>query len=216
MSDTDSRALTPPYFRVLARLIRPFPNFDFWFVKALRQRAVESLGLKSGDRVLDAGCGPGGCFPYLVKAVGDSGQVIGVEISPEVAINARKRIATHRWNNVEVVVCNAEKITLSGRFQGIVFFGAPDCYASPRILDNLLPYLSDQGRVAIFGAKLSRRAISKAANAVFSKLFSSATFATTPPLEYEPWQLLEERLGKFEVKQYFGGLFFLACGPAQT
>jgi hypothetical protein len=98
----------------------------------------------------------------------------------------------------------------------MVFFGAPDCYASPRILDNLLPHLAEHGRVAIFGAKLSRPAIFKTWNALFSKLFSQATFATTPPLEYEPWQLLQKRLGKFEVKQYSCGLFFLAWGPVQT
>jgi hypothetical protein len=43
--------LTPPYLRYLVRLIRPFPDFDFFFVKPLRQRAVQKLGLKPGDRV---------------------------------------------------------------------------------------------------------------------------------------------------------------------
>ena len=216
VSTPDSSALTPPYFKLVARLIRPFPHFDFWFVKALRQRALESLGLRSGDRVLDASCGPGGCFTYMVKAVGDTGQVFRVEISPEVAINARKRIAAHKWRNVEVVVCDAETVALSGIFHGMVFFGDPDCYASSRILDNLLPHLADRGRVAIFGAKLSRHAIAEAFNPLFSKLFSCASFATTPPLEYEPWHVLEERLGKFKVKEYFYGLFFLASGPVQT
>jgi hypothetical protein len=34
------RELTPPYARYLVPLIRPFPNFDLFFVKSLRQRAV--------------------------------------------------------------------------------------------------------------------------------------------------------------------------------
>ena len=29
--------LTPPYFRYLVHLIRPFPNFDLFFIKSLRQ-----------------------------------------------------------------------------------------------------------------------------------------------------------------------------------
>jgi len=68
--------LTPPYGH-LARLLRSFPDFDPYFIKPLRQKAVELLDLKDGDRVLDVGCGPGGSFPYLVHAVGQSGEVVG-------------------------------------------------------------------------------------------------------------------------------------------
>jgi len=66
--------LTPPYARYLVRLTRPFPDFDFSFIKPLRQKAVELLHLKQGDRVLDVGCGMGGSFPYLVDVVGPSGK----------------------------------------------------------------------------------------------------------------------------------------------
>jgi hypothetical protein len=45
----DQRKLTPPYVRYLARVIRPFPNWDFFFIKSLRQKAVEALQLKSGS-----------------------------------------------------------------------------------------------------------------------------------------------------------------------
>ena len=78
---------TPPY-GYLIRLFRPFPDFDPPFIKPVRQRAVELLHLKAGHRVLDVGCGSGGSFPCLVHAVGPSGQVVGVEISPEIGINA--------------------------------------------------------------------------------------------------------------------------------
>ena len=100
--------LTPPYLRYLVRLIRPFPDFDFFFVKGLRQRAVQKLGLKPGDRVLDVGCGPGGSFPYLVDAVAQSGQVVGVEISPQAVINAQQRIRKHGWTNVHVLTADAQ------------------------------------------------------------------------------------------------------------
>ena len=81
---------TPSYHR-LVRLARPFPDFDFFFIRALRQKAVRLLALRPGDRVLDLGCGLGGSFPNLVQAVGSSGEVVGVEISPEVVENARRR-----------------------------------------------------------------------------------------------------------------------------
>ena len=103
LNRVDNHELTPPYFRYVIGLIRPFPNFDIFFIKPLRQKAVQLLQLKPGDRVLDVGCGPGGTFPYLVDAVGPSGDVVGVEISPEVAINARRRIAKNGWSNVQVI-----------------------------------------------------------------------------------------------------------------
>jgi hypothetical protein len=49
---------TPLYFRLLIRLLRPFPDFDSGFMKPVRQRAVTLLALRPGARVLDVGCGP--------------------------------------------------------------------------------------------------------------------------------------------------------------
>src|SRR5438093_3841214 len=118
--------LTPLYFRYLVHLIRPFPNFDFSFIKPVRRRAVELLHLKEGDRVLDMGCGPGGNFPYLVRAVGPSGEVVGAEISPEVAINARRRIAKNGWKNVQVIEADARTVRLTDTFAGALMFAAAD------------------------------------------------------------------------------------------
>src|SRR6266704_35622 len=98
----ERKDLTPPYGHLI-RLFSRFPDFDPHFIKPVRQKAVELLKLKMGDRVLDVGCGPGGSFPYLVHAVGQSGQVVGVEISPEISINARRRIEKNGWRNVQVI-----------------------------------------------------------------------------------------------------------------
>ncbi|MEV5437662.1 class I SAM-dependent methyltransferase [Streptomyces sp. NPDC052682] len=44
--------------------------------------AVAELGLRAGDRVLDAGCGTGRALPPLRAAVGPSGVVVGVDLTP--------------------------------------------------------------------------------------------------------------------------------------
>jgi SAM-dependent methyltransferase len=44
--------------------------------------AVTELGLREGDRVLDAGCGTGRALPPLRNAVGPSGVVLGVDLTP--------------------------------------------------------------------------------------------------------------------------------------
>ncbi|MBK3572711.1 class I SAM-dependent methyltransferase [Streptomyces sp. MBT65] len=53
--------------------------------------AVAELGLRDGDRVLDAGCGTGRALPPLRAAVGRSGVVVGADLTPamlEAAVRA--------------------------------------------------------------------------------------------------------------------------------
>ncbi|QCD60466.1 class I SAM-dependent methyltransferase [Streptomyces hawaiiensis] len=44
--------------------------------------AVAEIGLRAGDRVLDAGCGTGRALPPLRAAVGVSGVVLGADLTP--------------------------------------------------------------------------------------------------------------------------------------
>lgn len=206
-----TKDLTPPYGKYLIRLTRPFPDFDFSFIKPVRQKAVESLNLKPGSRVLDVGCGPGGSFPYLIHAVGSSGEVVGVEISPEISVNARKRIAKNNWKNVEVIEEAAEDVQLTGMFDGLIMFAAPDVYASEAALENIFPHLKTGARVAAFGAKFSSNRLGGILNPVLRTLYK-LSFSTTPSPNYEPWEVLAKRVEKLEVEEYFFGSMFLASG----
>jgi len=203
---------TPKYFRYTARLIRPFPDVDFNFIKPIRKRAAELLQLTEGNRVLDVGCGPGGSFPFLLERVGDSGQVVGVEISEEVAANARNRIAKNGWRNAEVITAPAESVKLSGVFDGLLMFGAPDAYASAPALLNVARSLKDGGRIVIFGAKLTDKMPGKLLNPLLRFAMSRLSFPTTPKLTREPWDLLSRCVKDLEVETYFGGSMFLAAG----
>ena len=206
-----TRDLTPPYGRVLIRLTRPFPDFDFSFIKPVRQRAVELLNLKPGDRVLDVGCGPGGSFPFLVRAVGPTGQVVGVEISPDHCELARRRIAKNQWKNIEVVEAAAQDVSLISTFDGLVMFAAADVYASEEALENILPHLKTGARVAAFGAKLSSNGFGRIFNS-FLKLLFNLSFSTTPRPDYEPWRVMAKYVEGLDVEEYFFGLMFLASG----
>jgi ubiquinone/menaquinone biosynthesis C-methylase UbiE len=44
--------------------------------------AVAAIGLRPGDRVLDAGCGTGRALPPLRAAVGPTGVVVGADLTP--------------------------------------------------------------------------------------------------------------------------------------
>jgi len=209
------RQSTPSYFRYTIGLLSRFPNFDLPFIFRLRRKAVDSLQLRPGARVLDVGCGPGGTFPYLVRAVGPTGDVVGVEISSLVASTARKRIEVNGWKNVDVVEGDARNASPSGTFDGMVMFGAPDIYASPVALANLMPYLKDDARIVAFGIKLTNRRFGTLLNPLLKALMR-LSFSSTPALNHEPWSPLKKYAAELEIHEYFYGCFFLASGPVST
>lgn len=206
----------PLYARYLVYLTKPFPNFDFSFIKPVRQKAVKLLNLKQGDRVLDAGCGSGGSFPYLYKSVGPQGEVIGVEISPRTTTNTRKRISKNEWKNVHVIEADARRVNLTGKFDGLLMFAAPDVFASEDALSNIFPNLKENARVAIFGAKISNRRFGWILNGLLRLAFAKLSFPSTPKMENEPWTRLQERLVQINIEEYFFGWMFLAWGHVDS
>jgi SAM-dependent methyltransferase len=205
---------TPLYGRLLIRFIRPFPNFDFGFIRSVRQKAVRSLNLSPGSSVIDAGCGPGGSFPFLVEAVGPQGKVVGIEISPVHSELARKRIAANGWHNVEVMTVPARKSRLQGQFEGLLMFAAPDVYGSETELANLFTKLGPNARVAAFGGKLASRGVGRALGPVLKALYK-LSFSTTPPPALEPSRVLTDRLDDVIIEDYFFGLMFLLSGTVK-
>lgn len=203
---------TPPYFRLLAQLLRPFPNFDFGFIKRVRARAVAGLRLHEGHRALDLGCGPGGSLPFLRAAVGASGEVVGVEISARVAALAARRIARHGWSNVRVIVAAAERAELPASCDGVLMFAAPDVYASAAAWANLRRVLRPDARVAFFGAKTSRGRVGWLLNGLLRAAMPRLSFASTPVPTEAPWTAAGPELRDVEVREYFLGWMFLATG----
>ena len=55
--------------------------------------AIEALGLRGGEAVLDVGCGAGQTVLQLAQRVGDSGRVVGVDVAPGILAVARRRVA---------------------------------------------------------------------------------------------------------------------------
>ena len=207
----DTKAQDPLYARFLVHITRPFPDFDFGFIKPVRQKAVSLLKLKRGDHVLDAGCGSGGSFPYILNIIGESGEIVGIEISSQTIKNTNKRIAKNKWQNVHVVEGDANTVKLSGSFDGLLMFAAPDVYASELALSNIFPHLKVNSKVVIFGAKISKKRFGWILNGILRSVFSKFS-SSTPTLNSEPWKILENRLQDFHIKEYFFGWMFLAYG----
>lgn len=88
-----------------------------------REAGVAALGLRTGDRVLDVGCGTGLNLPLLRAAVGASGVIVGLDASAAMLRRARRRIRRHGWTNVTTVLGDAATTTsaVGGPFDAVLF-----------------------------------------------------------------------------------------------
>lgn len=211
-----SETRDPLYAKYLVRLTRLFPNFDFFFIKKVREKAIKLLNLKEGNRVIDAGCGSGGSFQFILDSVGQSGEVIGIEISPATIINTKKRVLKNNWKNVIIVESDAQTATLSGKFDGLLMFAAPDVFASEKALMNILPYLKENSKIVFFGAKISKRKYGWILNGLLRNAVSKLSFKTTPNLESKPWCVIEKHVKNLIIEEYFFGWMFLANGTLKS
>ena len=91
------------HYDVTCRLY-PAPGYP---QRAQRLRAVQALGLRPGDRVIDIACGTGLNFPLIERAIGPGGRISGVDLTDAMLARARERIAANGWRNVSLVQADA-------------------------------------------------------------------------------------------------------------
>jgi ubiquinone/menaquinone biosynthesis C-methylase UbiE len=124
-------------------------------IDALRQRALRALGLRRGETVFDIACGTGSTLPLLAALVGPTGHVIGVELSPEMAELARRRVALNCDPScrVDVVECPVEAFTPEEPADALLLSYTHDVLQSPAALDRLMAIAKPGARVVVLGMK---------------------------------------------------------------
>lgn len=80
---------------------------EYPIYRAGRVLGIEALGLSAGDQVLDVGCGTGLNFPLLEQYVGNTGNIVGIDKSPDMLRQARRRADKHGWTNVILLQADA-------------------------------------------------------------------------------------------------------------
>ncbi len=80
--------------------------------------AVAELGLRTGDRVLDAGCGTGRALPPLRAAVGASGVVLGADLTPAML---REAVRAGRDHDGQLLLTDVAALPLRSRSLDAVF-----------------------------------------------------------------------------------------------
>ncbi|MFD5596508.1 class I SAM-dependent methyltransferase [Streptomyces griseorubiginosus] len=95
--------------------------------------AVAELGLREGDRVLDAGCGTGRALTPLRAAVGPTGVVVGADLTPAMLEAA---VAAGRDRDGRLLLADVTALPLRSRSLDAVF-GAGLISHLPKPAENL-------------------------------------------------------------------------------
>lgn len=173
----------------------------------LRRRTVDLLALRAGDVVLDVACGTGLSFGLLAAGVGPAGRVIGVELSPEMMAQARRRVAAEGLAQVELVEAPMESARIDGPLDAVLFNYTHDVLRSPAALDNILRHLRPGARIALAGIKHPPWWLFPAR---LWRLLKARPYVTTFEGLDRPWSLLAGRVGAVEVYPVMMGTNYLA------
>lgn len=88
--------------------------------QAYKQLSYDLLSIRSGDRILDVGCGAGVDLRALAEQTGPQGAVIGVDSNPSLVSAARDAIVSSGLRNTWVFEGDAERLTFAdGEFDRV-------------------------------------------------------------------------------------------------
>lgn len=197
------------------RLARFFVLFEWLFLlpPGIRRRAVGSLGLKPGGRVLEVGCGTGRNLGHLVQAVGPRGRVYGVDLSEGMLREARELSANAGWQNVTLIEANAADYTLPELVDGVIFSLSYAVIPEHReALRRAWGQLRPGGCVVIMDAKLPSGFLGKLLHP-FVVWASRATVLGNPDIR--PWEELRELTDEVSCEEVQFETYYICRGRKQ-
>jgi len=183
-------------------------------IGAYRRAAVASLALREGDSVVEIGCGTGLNFPLLEGAIGPAGRIIGVDATDAMLDQARRRVESEGWGNVELLACDAARfefpspvggilstfaLTLLPEYDAVIERGARALASGRRWV------VADLKMAAWPGAGLAARAL----------LPLYRPFAVTLDLaDRHPWEAMARHMKKATLSPRFFGFAYIATAEA--
>ncbi|HDP95994.1 MAG TPA: arsenite methyltransferase [Candidatus Aminicenantes bacterium] len=107
--------------------------------------------LRAGEAVLDLGCGGGfDCF-LAARRVGESGRVIGVDMTPEMVSKARENARKGQYHNVEIRLGEIEHLPVADACVDVIMSNcvinlSPD---KQQVFRDAFRVLRENGRLAV-------------------------------------------------------------------
>jgi arsenite methyltransferase len=211
--DTTPPGGGPDAGEAVARYRRHAPGYDASARRTMwiRSATIDQLGLRPGDRVLDVGCGTGLSLAALHAGVGSGGEVVGIELSPDMIGIARRRVADARWDNVELLETPVEVAAIPGPLDAVLFHFTHDVMRSPAALQRIFAATRPGARVALAGMKYAPWWMAPVNVLVRAK---ARPYMTTFDGLAEPWDLALPYLGGFEWYPVLYGTGYIGWGRA--
>ncbi|WFR71174.1 methyltransferase domain-containing protein [Prescottella defluvii] len=101
-------------------VVDSYDNVGVSFFGPIADRLVAAVDPQVGERVLDIGCGRGAVLFRLASAVGSTGEVTGIDLSPKMVATTAHEARARGLSNVNVQVMDAMRPTLrNGTFNAI-------------------------------------------------------------------------------------------------
>ena len=199
--------------------LSPVPGYP---ERAQRHRAIQALGLRAGDRVIDIACGTGLNFPLIEKAIGPEGRIVGVDLTAAMLARARDRIQANGWSNISLVQADAADFDFPAEVDAILSTYAltqvPGC---AEVIAHGAAALSGGGRWVVLDLKVPDNApgwLAQLGTAVVRHFASIDEW-----IMRRPWEAIraamQEELADLAWTELFFGTAFLAAGsrgPAAT
>src|SRR5262245_27844672 len=139
------------HYDITSRLY-PAPGYP---QRAQRLGAVQALGLRAGDSVIDIACGTGLNFPLIEAVIGPGGRIVGVDLTDAMLARAQDRIEANGWSNISLVQADAADFDFPGDVDAILSTYAlsqvPEC---AEVIAHGAAALSGGGRWVVLDLKV--------------------------------------------------------------
>jgi ubiquinone/menaquinone biosynthesis C-methylase UbiE len=165
--------------------------------------------------VLDVGCGTGLSLSMLRQGVGPRGHIVGIEQSPEMVEQARRRIARARWARVTLMHSPVESADIRVNADAALFHFTHDILRRPEAIANVIGHLKPGGRVVASGLKWAAAWPMRPVNV----LVLSAALHSVTSLDGldQPWRLLRDQLGPMIIEsRLLGGAYIASAVRAPS
>ncbi len=199
------------HYDVTSRLY-PAPGYP---QRSQRLLAVQALGLRAGDSVIDIACGTGLNFPLIEKVIGPGGRIIGVDLTDAMLARAEDRIRTNGWTNISLVQADAAEFEFPAEVNAILSTYAlsqvPEC---AEVIAHGAAALSGGGRWVVLDLKVPDNTPGRLAQLGTAIVRPFASIDEW--IMRRPWEAIraamQEELADLSWTELFFGTAFLGAG----
>lgn len=191
---------------------------SIWFFRACgvrmdeyRRRTVAALDLWPGDKVVDLGCGTGLNFEFLQRAVGPSGTIVGVDLTDAMLTQARRRVESEGWGNVELVEADIAEYRPPADARGVLSTLALTLVPEyDEVIRTGAEALGPGGRLAILDMKYPEgwpEWLVRVAARLNRPYGVSLDLA-----DRHPWESVRRHMREVEYREFYLGALYLSVG----